>query len=122
VGLERSPLSLMSTTEELLERKSNGSGIESREHCRRDPSRWPCGTLYPQKLAPTSPTSCGRSVCIVRSRTQVRSFIFGVFASLMGILYVWSRELLPLPLSTDTTSYSRLALYPPPIHELITDP
>jgi hypothetical protein len=28
------------------------------------------GTLYPQKLAITSPTSGGRSVGIVRSRTQ----------------------------------------------------
>jgi hypothetical protein len=27
--LERGPLSLMSTTEELLERKSSGSGLES---------------------------------------------------------------------------------------------
>jgi hypothetical protein len=36
VGLERGPLSLLSTIEELLERKSNGSGLESREYgCRR---------------------------------------------------------------------------------------
>jgi hypothetical protein len=34
------------------------------------PSRWPRGTLYPQKLAITSPTSGGRSVGIVRSLTQ----------------------------------------------------
>jgi hypothetical protein len=27
-------------------------------------------TLYPHKLAPTSPTSGGRSVCIVRLRTK----------------------------------------------------
>jgi hypothetical protein len=45
-------------------------GLETREYGRRDPSRWPCGTLYPQKLALTSPVSCGRSVSIVRSRTQ----------------------------------------------------
>jgi hypothetical protein len=31
VGLERGPLSLMSTTEELLERKSSGSCLEIRE-------------------------------------------------------------------------------------------
>jgi hypothetical protein len=30
VGVERGPLSLVSTTEELLERKSSGSGLESR--------------------------------------------------------------------------------------------
>jgi hypothetical protein len=39
VGLERSPLSLVSTIEELLGRKSSGSGLESREYGRRDPSR-----------------------------------------------------------------------------------
>jgi hypothetical protein len=69
VGLERDPLSLVSTTEELFERKSSGSGIENREYGRRDSSRWPRGTLYPQKLALTSPTSGGCSVGIVRSRT-----------------------------------------------------
>jgi hypothetical protein len=39
VGLERGPLSLVSTTEELLGRKSNGSCLENREYGRRDPSR-----------------------------------------------------------------------------------
>jgi hypothetical protein len=39
-GLELAPLSLVSTIEELLGRKSSG---------RWDPSRWPRGTLYPQK-------------------------------------------------------------------------
>jgi hypothetical protein len=61
VGLERGPLSLMSTIAELLERKSSGSGLENREYGPRDSSRWPRGTLYPQKLALTSPTSGGRS-------------------------------------------------------------
>jgi hypothetical protein len=51
VGLERGPLSLVSTTEELLERKCSGSGLENREYGRRDPSRWPRSTLYPQKLS-----------------------------------------------------------------------
>jgi hypothetical protein len=62
VGLERGPLSLVSTTEELLGRKSSGSGLEIREYGSRNPSRWPRGTLYPQKLALTSPTTGGRSV------------------------------------------------------------
>jgi hypothetical protein len=44
VGLEWGPLSLVSTTEELLGRKSSGSGLENREYGRRDP----------QKLALTS--------------------------------------------------------------------
>jgi hypothetical protein len=38
VGLERGPFCLVSTIEELLERKSSGSGLESREYGRRDPS------------------------------------------------------------------------------------
>jgi hypothetical protein len=57
VSLERGPLSLVSTIEELLERKSSGSGLESREYGRRNPSCWPRGTVNPQKLSLTSPTS-----------------------------------------------------------------
>jgi hypothetical protein len=40
VGLERGPLSLVSTIEELLERKSSSSGLESRYYGRRDPPHW----------------------------------------------------------------------------------
>jgi hypothetical protein len=65
VGVGRDPLSLVSTIEELLGRKSSGLGLESREYGHRDPLRWPRGTLYPQKLALTLPTSGGRSVSIV---------------------------------------------------------
>jgi hypothetical protein len=39
VGLERGPFGLVSTIEELLERKSSGSGLGRREYGRRDPSR-----------------------------------------------------------------------------------
>jgi hypothetical protein len=39
VGLERGPLSLVSTSEELLERKNSGSDLEIREYGRWDPSR-----------------------------------------------------------------------------------
>jgi hypothetical protein len=35
MGLERGPLSLVSTIEELLGRKSSGSGLENREYGRR---------------------------------------------------------------------------------------
>jgi hypothetical protein len=76
LGLERGPLSLMSTTEELLWRKYSDSGLEIREYGLRDPSRWPRGTFYPQKLTLTSPTSGGRSVGIVRLRTQATEFSF----------------------------------------------
>jgi hypothetical protein len=54
-GLERGPLSLVGTIEGLLGRKN-------KEYGRRDPSSWPRGTLYPQKLALTSLTSEGQSL------------------------------------------------------------
>jgi hypothetical protein len=60
--LERGPLSLVATIEELPRRKSSGSGLEIREYGRRDASGWPRDILYPQKLALTSPTGGGRSV------------------------------------------------------------
>jgi hypothetical protein len=72
VGLERSPLSLVSTTEVLFEIKNSGSGLENRDYGRRDSSRWQRGTLYPQQLTLTSLTSGGHSVGIVRSRTPWR--------------------------------------------------
>jgi hypothetical protein len=78
VGLERCPLSLVSTTEELLGRKSSGSGLENRRSGRRDPSRWPYGPLYRQNLALTSPTSGCRSVGTVRCRTQAMEFSFSL--------------------------------------------
>jgi hypothetical protein len=68
VGLERGPLSLVITIQEPFERNSRGSGIESRKYGLRDPSRWPRGT--------NCPTIGGRSVGIVRSRTQAREFSF----------------------------------------------
>jgi hypothetical protein len=47
VDLQWGALSLVSTIEELLGRKSSGCGLESREYGLKDPSRWPRGTLYP---------------------------------------------------------------------------
>jgi hypothetical protein len=75
VGPERGPLSLVSTIEELLERKSSGSSLEIREYGRGNPLRWPNDTHSPQKLALTSPTNGGRSVGIVRSRTKATEFV-----------------------------------------------
>jgi hypothetical protein len=75
MGLERGPLSLVSTTEELLGRNSTGSCLETLEYGRVDPLRWPRDTLYPQKLALTMPTSGGRLVVIVRSRTKATEFL-----------------------------------------------
>jgi hypothetical protein len=76
LGLERGPLSLMSTIVEPLERKTSGPGLEYRKYGYEDPLRWPIDTIYAQKLALTSPTGCGLSVGIVRSRTQATEFSF----------------------------------------------
>jgi hypothetical protein len=76
VDLERGPLSLVSTIEELLEKKSSNSGLENREHGRTESLCWPRNTVYVQKLALTSPTSGCRSVGIVRLRTKAtREFV-----------------------------------------------
>jgi hypothetical protein len=75
VGLERGPLSLVNTTEELLGRKCRGPGLENREYGRRNPLRWPRGSIYQQKLALTSPTTGGRSVGIVYSRTKATELL-----------------------------------------------
>jgi hypothetical protein len=65
----------MSTSGELHGRKSSGSGLENLDYGRSDPSRWQRSTLYPQKLALTLPTRGGRSVGIVRSRTEATEFV-----------------------------------------------
>jgi hypothetical protein len=61
--------------------KRSGSCLENREYGRRDPSRWPRGTLNPQKFAIISPTSGGRTVGVVRSQTQA--------TKLVGLLMYW---------------------------------
>jgi hypothetical protein len=101
VGLERGPLSLVSTTEELLERKSSGSGLEYRKYGRRDPSHWPSDNLYPQKLALTSPTSGDPSVGLVRSRTQTTEFV----------LFRWTLSIVPHCNQVDLYSRGSETLY-----------
>jgi hypothetical protein len=78
VGLERGPLSLAITTEELLETKNSGSGLENRDRGRRDPPRWPretspsakVGTNYADKRL-----SLGMTVGILRSQTKATKFV-----------------------------------------------
>jgi hypothetical protein len=84
VGLERGPLSLASTIEEIFERKSGGSSLENREYGCRDPSCWLWGTLYLKKLALTSPTSGGRLVGRVCSRTLAMEFSLVTFMKWHG--------------------------------------
>jgi hypothetical protein len=75
MGLEQGSLSLMSTIVELLGRNSSSSGLENREYGRGDPLRWPCDTLYQQKLVLTSPTSGGHSVGTVLLWTKATEFV-----------------------------------------------
>jgi hypothetical protein len=98
VGLERGPLSLVSTIEGLLGRKSRSFVLESRKYDRRDPSRWPRGTLYPQKLVLTSSTSGGRSAGIVRSMTQATEFVFFLFDWLINLQVGWLIDC-PIPMN-----------------------
>jgi hypothetical protein len=79
VGLEQGPLSLISTIEELLERQSSCAGLENRDYGRGDLPRWPLDTLFPQKLALTSPISGSSSVDIVRSRTKATELLLSTF-------------------------------------------
>jgi hypothetical protein len=58
---------------------SRQSGLENRSYGRGDLLRWPLDTLCPQKLALTSPTSGGRPLGIVGSRTQDSEFVFVFF-------------------------------------------
>jgi hypothetical protein len=75
VRLEPGPLSLVSTIEELLERKvaapvkkTEITAVEIRSADLATP-------LYPQKLALTSSIRGGRSVGIVRSRTHATELV-----------------------------------------------
>jgi hypothetical protein len=78
VGLERGPLNLVSTTEELLGRKSSGSGLETEftaVEIRRDDYTT---TSNRKKVALTSPTSESSSVGIVRPRTQATELLYSI--------------------------------------------
>jgi hypothetical protein len=69
VGLERGPLSLVNTIEELLGRKISGCGLEHRpQGIYRTDYLTP---LYSQKWALISPTCGGGLVGIVHSQTKV---------------------------------------------------
>jgi hypothetical protein len=96
VGLERGPLNLVSTTEELLERKSSGSGTENRDY-----SPWIfradyATPLYPQDSALTSPTRCGRLASIVCSQTKGTELLL-LLSSLLLLLLLLQEQLVPGP-------------------------
>jgi hypothetical protein len=92
VGLERGPLSFVSKTEELLGRKSRGSGLENRDYSRRDTSRWPRDTPLSSK-AGTSFADKRHSVGIVRSRTKATElFLLLIILLLLLLLLLLSYE------------------------------
>jgi hypothetical protein len=99
VSLERSPFSLVSTFEELLERRSSGSSLEIREYGRGDPSLRPRGILYPRKLALTSPTSGDRSVGIVLLRTKATELLLLLVLVHIGI-WIYQEFYLHMNVST----------------------
>jgi hypothetical protein len=82
VGPERGPLSLVSTIEELLGRKSSGSGLENRDYVRRE--------SFTLKLPLASLTSGGRSVSIVHSRTKASEWFVCFHTSLLVFRSVWT--------------------------------
>jgi hypothetical protein len=83
VGLERVHLASWMQLRSCLKEKNSGSGLGDWDYGCRDPSCWPRDTLYPQKLALTSPTVGGRSVGIVRLRTKATEFSFLVYTDIM---------------------------------------
>jgi hypothetical protein len=84
VGLERGPLSLVSTSEERSEGESSGSCLENQGYGRRGfAALTTLQILYPQKLVLTSPTSGGRSVSIVRLLTKATEFSFDCLCGLV---------------------------------------
>jgi hypothetical protein len=74
VGLERGPLSLVSTTEELLDRNVAAPVWKTENTVVGIHHADQVAPFIRKKLAITSPTSGGRSVGIVRSRTQTMEF------------------------------------------------
>jgi hypothetical protein len=75
VGLGRGPLTLVSTIEGLLERKSSGSGLENRDYDLEDPPHCLLDTPLQAKVG-TNFADKRLSVGIVRSRTQATEFVF----------------------------------------------
>jgi hypothetical protein len=69
----------VSTIEELLERKSSGSGLENREYGLEIHHADHVASSICKKLALTSLISGGRLVDIVRSQTRATKFFYDFF-------------------------------------------
>jgi hypothetical protein len=100
VNLERGPLSLMSTIEELLARKSSGSVQENREYGCRGPLRWPRDTPPSAKVVTNFAHNGGSSVGIVRFQTHsteffIRYFQCGWFTLRHHLLCIFVKNIVP---------------------------
>jgi hypothetical protein len=113
VGLERGPISLVSTTEELLDRKVAAPvykteytvvGIRHLDHV---------AISIRKKLTITSPTSRGLSVGIVRSRTQTMEF------SLVGSETCEAPSFKNFLVNNLNKSITQLQMAGPPLHSLL---
>jgi restriction endonuclease S subunit len=76
MGLERGPLNLVSTTGELLDRKVAAPVYKTENTAVGIHHADLVAPSIRKKLTITSPTSSGRSVGVVRSRTQATEFSF----------------------------------------------
>jgi hypothetical protein len=72
VGLERGPLTLVSTVEELLERKRSGPGLDNQDYGRRNLRALTTRHPLSAEVFLTSQTSGIRSVGIVRSPNRAK--------------------------------------------------
>jgi hypothetical protein len=86
VVLERGPLSLVSTIEELLGRNNSISGLEIREYGRRNPPRSPRETPLSAKVVTNFADKSGRSVSIVRSQTKPTELLIIIIILLLLLL------------------------------------
>jgi hypothetical protein len=88
VGLERGPLSLVSTIEELLGIRSRVSVLENREYGRRDPSSWLRDTPLSAKVGTNVADKLRSLGRCSSSRTQVTEFSSGDCGKLVWLSFV----------------------------------
>jgi hypothetical protein len=75
---------------DFMRSSGSGTGFKKTEiNGRGDSLRWPRDTLYPLKLALTSPTRGDRSVGIVRWRTKPRSLKYTIVMPFLRTLYLF---------------------------------